>query len=186
MTTSIQVLSTSSCMNHPIIQCNILPSCWQCQNNKQKKAADLFYLTWAGFIYQMSIFGEGRVQCMKVSKKMLYFGQKTRNWSTGPLKTHHNILTCIQRLDSANVLSLALDSATDCRMCCSQLPICIVITSARPAIMSHRRCCTQTTGLVNMSTAATRPVVTAAKHNQYSRNMWEISEHLKKYVQYVL
>jgi hypothetical protein len=88
MTTSIQVPSTSSFMNHPIIQCNILPSCWQCQNNKQKnKAADLFCLTWVGFIYQMLIFGEGRVQCMEVSKKMLYVGQKTCNWSTGPLKT---------------------------------------------------------------------------------------------------
>jgi hypothetical protein len=187
MTTSIQVPSTSSFMNHSIIQCNILLSSWQCQNNKQKnKAADLFYLTWVGFIYQMLIFGEGRVQCMKVSKKMLYVGQKTHNWNTGPPKTHHNILTCIQRLDSANVSSLALDSAIDCRMQCSQLPICIVITSARPATRPRYWCSIQNIGFVNMSTTATRPVVTAAKHNQYSRNMWKISEHLKKYVQYVL
>jgi hypothetical protein len=134
----------------------------------------------------MSIFGEGRVQCMKVSKKMPYVGQKTHNWCTGPTTTHHNILTCIQRLDSANVLSLALDSATDCRMHCSQLPICIVITIARPAMKSRFWCSTQDIGFVNMSTTATRQVVAAAKHNQYSRYMWEISEHLKKYVQYVL
>ena len=56
-------------------------------NNEQKnKAAELFYLTWVGFIYQMSIFGEGRVQCMKVSKKRHYIGQKTQTEALVHLK----------------------------------------------------------------------------------------------------
>ncbi|KDR20243.1 hypothetical protein L798_05552 [Zootermopsis nevadensis] len=72
----------------------------------------------------------------------------------------------MQQLDSANILSLASDSATDCRIHCIQPPNCIVITNTKPAIQSAEMFSTHRTGVENIRTTATRPTVIAANHFQ--------------------